>query len=138
MLVDLQATPLGRVRAVLRFDQPRRILIELSVNPVGVEPPSSQEITQILRTISEDRFTDFVETSTVSSHVDWNAVMAFAARCHEAVRAASRHVITTVRIEDENAISETVHEGGDPAVSGRTANRALYVAARAGGHSFEL
>ena len=138
MLVDLQATPLGRVRAVLRFDQPRRILVEFSINPVGGETPASQEIAQILRTIGDDRFYEFVETSAAGSLVDWNAVMAFATRCHEAVRSVSRHVITTVRIEDEGAISETPREVVDPAASGRTADRILRVAARAGGHSFEL
>ena len=138
MLVDLQATPLGRVRAVLRFDQPRRILVEFSINPVGGETPGSQEIAQILRTIGDDRFSEFVETSAAGSLVDWNAVMAFAARCHEAVRSVSRHVITTVRIEDEGVVSQTPREVVDPAASGRTADRVLRVSARAGGHSFEL
>ena len=138
MLVDLQATPLGRVRAVLRFDQPRRILIELSINPVGGEPPTSQEIAQILGTVRDDRNADFSERSTAGGHVDWNAVMAFAACCHDAVRAVSRRVITTVRIEDEQVVSETAHEVVDSTASGRTANHALRVAARAGGHSFEL
>jgi uncharacterized protein YqgV (UPF0045/DUF77 family) len=138
MLVDLQATPLGRVRAVLRFDQPRRILVEFSINPVGGETPASQEIARILGTIGDDRFNDFVETSAAGGLVDWNAVMAFATRCHEAVRSVSRHVITTVRIEDEGAISETPHEAVDPATNGRNASRALRAAARAGGHSFEL
>jgi uncharacterized protein YqgV (UPF0045/DUF77 family) len=137
MLADLQATPLGRVRVVLRFDQPRRILIEFSINPVGGETPSSQEIAQILKTIGDGQFSDFVETCSAGSLVNWNAVMAFATRCHEAVRSVSRHVITTVRIEDDGAITET-HEVVGPPATGRTANRALRVAARAGGHSFEL
>ena len=138
MLVDLQATPLGRVRAVLRFDEPRRILVELSVNPVGGETPAIQEISQVLRTIGDDPFADFVETSTAGGFGDWDAVMAFATRCHEAVRAVSRHVITTVRIEDEGAISETTQKVVDAEATGPTANRAFRVAARAGGHSFEL
>ena len=138
MLVDLQATPLGRVRAVLRFDQPRRILVEFSINPVGGETPASHEIARILRTIGEDPFPNFVETSAAGSLVDWTAVMAFASRCHEAVRSVSRHVITTVRIEDEGDVSEIAHDIVDPAASGRIASRVLRVAARAGGHSFEL
>ena len=137
MLVDLQATPMGRVRAVLRFDQPRRILVEFSINPVGGETPASHETARILRTIGDDPFSEFVETSA-GSLVDWNAVMAFATRCHEAVRSVSRHVITTVRIEDEGDIGETPHDFVDPAANVRTDNRVLRVAARAGGHSFEL
>ena len=138
MLVDLHATPLGRVRAVLRFDQPRRILVEFSINPVGGETPASHEIARILRTIGDDPFSEFVETSGAGSLVDWNAAMAFATRCHEAVRSVSQHVITTVRIEDEGSIGETPHDVVDPAASGRSASRVLRVAARAGGHSFEL
>jgi uncharacterized protein YqgV (UPF0045/DUF77 family) len=138
MLVDLQATPLGRVRAVLRFDQPRRILVEFSINPVGGETPASQEIAQILSTIGVDQFPDFVQASAAGSQLNWNAVMTFATRCHEAVRSVSHHVITTVRIEDEGAISETPNEVLEATPRGRTDNRTLRVAARAAGHSFEL
>ena len=137
MLVDLQATSRGRLRAVLRFDQPRRIMIELSINPVGGETPSSQEIAQILKTIGDDRFADFVKTPTAASLVDWNEVMAFATCCHDAVRAVSRHVITTVRIEDERPTCEKPDEADTPATKNAgTVNR--HLAARAGGHSFEL
>jgi len=138
MLVDLQATPRGRLRAVLRFDHPRRILIELSVNPAGGETPSSHEIARILTTIGDDQFTHFVETSTAGNQVDWNAVMAFATCCHNAVSSVSRHVITTVRIEDEGAAGEAAIEAAHPAVSAQVAGRARSAVARAGGHSFEL
>ena len=138
MLVDLHASPSGRLRAVLFFDQPRRTLIELSINPVGGETPSSQEIARILKTVGDRRFADFVETSTAASHIDWNAVMAFAACCRDAVRAVSRHVITTVRIEDEGSASEPPREAADPAANGRITPGSFRRNARAAGHSFEL
>ena len=138
MLVDLHASPSGRVRAVLFFDQPRRTLIELSINPVGGETPSSQEIAQILKTIGDRRFADFVETSAAASHIDWNAVMAFAACCQDAVRAVSRHVITTVRIEDEETAGKTPLEAADPAANSQIRHGQFRGKSRAAGHSFEL
>ena len=138
MLVDLHATPLGRLRAVLVFVQTRRTLIELSINPVGGVPPSTQEIAQILKTIGDRRFADFIETSTTANHVDWNAVMAFASCCQDAVRAVSHHLITTVRIEDEGDASETPSEAAGVVANPQIADTHLPRKTRAAGHSFEL
>jgi len=133
MLVDLKTTPLGRLRAVFRFNRPGSILIELSINPVESGTLSSLQLTQILQAMGSSRLSHFNETP--GDGAEWDEVMAFARRWHEAVCTVLGHVITTLRIE-ERAPSHTSHglaENRQPAEEAP-----LRMAASAGGHSSEI
>ena len=106
MLIDLQTTELGRLRAIFRFNGPREVLVELSVNPVGSRTLSTQELEQVLKTIATPTSTRSPEGSKGSPDEDWEEVMMYVRRCHDALRAGCSEVITTVRIQETNRVAE--------------------------------
>jgi uncharacterized protein YqgV (UPF0045/DUF77 family) len=134
MLVDLQTTPLGRLRAVFRFKQLDNILIELSINPVECGTLSNEQLTQILQAIGDSRLGLFNETT--SDGAEWDEVMTFARRWHEAVCTVLGHVITTLRIEEARVTSEASR--GVAENSQRAPTAVLRMAAAAGGHSSDM
>jgi uncharacterized protein YqgV (UPF0045/DUF77 family) len=134
MLVDLQTTPLGRVRAVFRFKQPANVLIELSINPVDCGTPSNQQLTQILQAIGNSELTHFNETT--GNGAEWDEVMTFAKRWHEAVCTVLGHVITTLRVEGARDTSEASR--GLAEDSKRAPKDALRMAASVGGPSYDM
>jgi uncharacterized protein YqgV (UPF0045/DUF77 family) len=100
MLIDLQTTELGRLRAIFRFSGPREVLVELSVNPVGNRISTSQELSQLLEVSLDPKSPRSSDISESSTDADWEEVMMYVRRCHEAMRSGSSEVITTVRIQE--------------------------------------
>lgn len=39
---------------------------------------------------------------------EWDEVMAIVKRCHDQARSVSKHVLTTIRIEDEQGVNDTL------------------------------
>jgi uncharacterized protein YqgV (UPF0045/DUF77 family) len=133
MLIDIQTTELGRVRAIFRVDQPREVLIELSINPVGSETFSGEQLLQILKTIQHGRLDGEPERSHIRPDNNWEEVLALLRSCHDAVRGFSSQVITTVRIQE--TISKALYKSPELKFSEERRSQSLSGDIRIGAHS---
>ena len=139
MLVDLHNTPAGRLRAVFRFDQPRSLVVEISINPVGGGVLPHQDLARILKTVRE---ATLARSADANFDGDWGGLMEFATACHDAVRSIAGHVITTFRIEDSESHEITATKGAEltAAISRQSlsAQNQLSLAARVNDRSFDF
>jgi uncharacterized protein (TIGR00106 family) len=77
------------------------MLIELSIVPLGGDTHLSDEIAEVLRLVDASGLPYQLTPSGTCIEGAWDEVMGLARQCHEATRQRSRHVITTISIEDE-------------------------------------
>jgi uncharacterized protein (TIGR00106 family) len=82
------------------------MLIELSVIPLGGTPHMSEEIAEVLEIIDESGLRYQLTPSGTCIEGAWDEVMPLVRRCHEQVREKSRHVVTTIKIEDEAGVDD--------------------------------
>lgn len=77
------------------------MLIELSVLPLGRDTHLSDELAEILRIVDESGLPYQLTPSGTCIEGEWDEVMALVRRCHDRARGMSPHVVTTVKIEDD-------------------------------------
>lgn len=82
------------------------MLIELSVLPLGRGTHLSDEIAEALKIVDDSGLPYQLTPSGTCIEGDWDEVMAVVRRCHERVRRGSTHVVTTVRIEDDEGATD--------------------------------
>jgi len=80
------------------------MLFELSITPLG-DVHLSDEIAQILEVIDRSGLPYQLTPGSTYIEGSWDEVLPVIRACHESARRSSRHVITSVRIEDD---------GGEP------------------------
>ena len=78
------------------------MLIELSVVPLAAGAHVSDEIAEVLRIVDDSGLPYLLTPSGTCIEGEWDEVMPLVRRCHEQVRSRSRHVVTTIKIEDED------------------------------------
>jgi uncharacterized protein (TIGR00106 family) len=77
------------------------MLIELSIVPLGYDVRWSDQLAEALKLIDASGLPYVLTPSGTCIEGDWDEVMALVRRCHELVRQSSPHVLTSIRIEDE-------------------------------------
>lgn len=77
------------------------MLIELSVVPLQGGTSASDEIADVLRIVDESGLPYLLTPSGTCIEGTWDEVMPLVRRCHERVRERSPHVVTMLKIEDE-------------------------------------
>jgi uncharacterized protein (TIGR00106 family) len=86
------------------------MLVELSVTPLGRGTHISQDLAPILKTIDDSGLSYVLTPSGTCIEGDWDEVMKVVKQCHQQARKLSNHVMTTVRIEDEEGATDKLNE----------------------------
>jgi uncharacterized protein (TIGR00106 family) len=86
------------------------MLVELIINPLGRGAHISQDLGQVLKIIDESGLRYGLTPCGTCIEGDWDEVMALVKRCHDQARSSSSHVMTTIRIEDEEGATDKLHE----------------------------
>jgi len=86
------------------------MLIELSINPLGRGAHIAADLAAILKLVDDSGLRYVLTPFGTCIEGDWDEVMPLVKRCHEQARKMSAHVMTTVRIEDEEGAADKLHE----------------------------
>ncbi|MEW6212859.1 MAG: MTH1187 family thiamine-binding protein [Acidobacteriota bacterium] len=86
------------------------MLVELSVTPLGRGTHISQFLAPILKVIDDSGLCYVLTPSGTCIEGDWDEVMEVVKQCHQQARKLSTHVMTTVRIEDEEGATDKLNE----------------------------
>ena len=77
------------------------MLVELSIIPLGGDTHVSGEIAEALKIVDASGLPYLLTPSGTCIEGEWDEVMTLVRRCHDRVRELTPHVITMVKIEDE-------------------------------------
>jgi len=86
------------------------MLFELSINPLGRGTHISSDLANILKLIDDSGLRYVLTPFGTCIEGEWEQVMPLVRRCHDQARKLSSHVMTTVRIEDEQGATDKLHE----------------------------
>jgi uncharacterized protein (TIGR00106 family) len=82
------------------------MLAELSIVPLGVGEHLSEPLAEVLRIVDESGVRYKLTPCGTCLEGDWDEVLRVVRQCHERMRERSRHVMTTIRIEDEEGATD--------------------------------
>jgi uncharacterized protein (TIGR00106 family) len=82
------------------------MLAELNISPLGLGAHISKDLGEILKIIDDSGLRYRLTPSGTCIEGDWDEVMTLVRQCHEQARLASSHVLTTIRIEDEEGAAD--------------------------------
>jgi uncharacterized protein (TIGR00106 family) len=88
----------------------KAMLVELSIIPLGRGTHLSQDLAPILKIIDDSGIRYALTPSGTCLEGDWDEVMDVVRRCHDQARKLSPHVMTTLRIEDEEGATDKLNE----------------------------
>ncbi len=77
------------------------MLFELSIIPLGSSTHLSGEIAEVLKIVDDSGLPYQLTPAGTCVEGGWDDVMGLIKRCHEHIRRRFPHVITTIKIEDE-------------------------------------
>lgn len=77
------------------------MLVEFSVIPLGRDPHISDEIAEALKVLEESGLPYQLTPSATCIEGAWDEVMPVIRRCHARVRELAPHVITSIKVEDD-------------------------------------
>jgi uncharacterized protein (TIGR00106 family) len=113
------------------------MLFELSVIPLGGDIHISDELAEVLKVVERSGLRYQLGPTSTSIEGEWDEVMGTIRECHRAARRASKHVITLIKVEDDegerNKLEdnvESVEEKADRPLETAEAKAAPVVAAR--------
>jgi uncharacterized protein (TIGR00106 family) len=86
------------------------MLVEVSITPLGRGSHLSKDLGDILKTIDDSGLPYCLTPSGTCIEGTWDEVMEVVKRCHDQARLNSSHVMTTVRIEDEEGATDKLNE----------------------------
>ena len=86
------------------------MLVELSINPLGRGVHISADLGTILKIIDESGLRYVLTPFGTCVEGQWEEVMPLVKQCHDQARKLSQHVMTTVRIEDEEGATNKIQE----------------------------
>lgn len=86
------------------------MLVELSINPLGRGAHISADLGAILKLIDDSGLRYVLTPFGTCIEGDWDEVIPLVKRCHDQARKLSSHVMTTVRIEDEQGATDKLSE----------------------------
>ena len=82
------------------------MLVELTIIPVGRDAHTSDELAEALKLIDESGLRYELTPSATCLEGNWEEVMAVVRLCHERVRSRCPHVVTNIKIEDEEGATD--------------------------------
>jgi uncharacterized protein (TIGR00106 family) len=82
------------------------MLAELSIVPLGRGEHLSEALAEILDVVDSSGIRYKFTPSGSCLEGEWDEVMDVVRRCHAKARQSSRHVFTTIRIEDEEGATD--------------------------------
>ena len=109
MITEVKTISPGSLRAVFSFDQPRTVRIELDIHLTGGNDVLENHSAEIARIIDVNRYHQRLDP--VCRECDWYQVLNLIRLCHEAVRCASVHLSTSIRIEDGARTARELQSG---------------------------
>jgi uncharacterized protein (TIGR00106 family) len=77
------------------------MLVELSIIPVGINPHMSAELAKALQLVDASGLPYQLTPSGTCIEGEWDEVLPLIRQCHERVRKSAPHVITMLKIEDD-------------------------------------
>ncbi|MGE0822069.1 MAG: MTH1187 family thiamine-binding protein [Candidatus Binatia bacterium] len=77
------------------------MLAELSIIPVGNSAHLSGELTKVLKVVHESGLPYQLTPSGTCIEGEWDQLMPLIRQCHERARKASSHVVTLIKLEDD-------------------------------------
>lgn len=77
------------------------MLVELSIIPIGTNLHMSAELAKALQLVDASGLPYQLTPSGTRIEGEWDAVMPLIHQCHERVRKSAPHVITMIKIEDD-------------------------------------
>jgi len=77
------------------------MLVELSIVPLGCDVQWSDQLAEALKLVDASGLPYVLTPSGTCIEGEWDEVMGLVRQCHERVRRSSPHVLTSIRIEDE-------------------------------------
>ena len=86
------------------------MLIQLTVVPLGGDIHLSDEIAEVLKIVDDSGLPYQLTPSGTCIEGEWKEVMDLVRVCHERVRRNSLHVITTIRIEDDQGATDKLRQ----------------------------
>jgi uncharacterized protein (TIGR00106 family) len=86
------------------------MLVELSITPLGRGSHLSKDLGEILKIVDESGLPYVLTPSGTCIEGEWDQVMELAKRCHHHARSVSSHVMTTLRMEDEEGSIDKLNE----------------------------
>jgi uncharacterized protein (TIGR00106 family) len=86
------------------------MLVELSIVPLAAGGHLSDELAEVLRTIDDSGLAYLLTPSGTCIEGEWHEVMPLVRRCHEQIRRRSPHVVTTIKIEDEEGAGNKLRD----------------------------
>lgn len=90
------------------------MLVEFSILPVGESTPTSDQVAVVLKFVDASGLPYQVTPSATWIEGEWDQVMSVIRQCHEHVRSMSPHVITLIKIEDEEGESKKLAWNSTP------------------------
>ena len=86
------------------------MLVELSIDSLGRGAHLSKDLAEVLKIIDDSGIRYCLTPSGTCIEGDWDEVMTLVKLCHERARALSSHVLTTIRVEDEEGAKDKLNE----------------------------
>lgn len=99
------------------------MLVELNINLLGRGTHLSHDLAEILKTIDESGLPYLLTPLGTCIEGEWDDLMTLLKKCHYQARTLSSHVMTTLRIEDEEGATDKITE--NVAAVERAAGRSL-------------
>jgi uncharacterized protein (TIGR00106 family) len=78
------------------------MLAELSIFPIGRNSHSSAELAKILKLVEESGLPYQLTPASTCIEGEWDEIMPLIQRCHERARKGSSHVVTLIKLEDDD------------------------------------
>lgn len=107
------------------------MMVELSINPLGRGTHLSKDLGEILKIIDDSKLPYCLTPSGTCIEGGWEEIMALVKRCHQHARSTSSHVMTTLRIEDDEGATDKLN-GNITAVERAAGRRLQNLLSRAG------
>ena len=98
MITELKTTSPGSLRAAFSFGRARPVRIELEIGFTGGDERSEALLSEVARIIGGSGYHQ--RSDPACGECDWHQVLNLIRRCHDELRLASSHLITTVRVEE--------------------------------------
>ena len=86
------------------------MLVELTIDPLGRGTHLSKDLAEILKIVDSSGLPYCLTPFGTCIEGDWDQVMDLVKRCHAEAKSLSHHVMTSIRIEDEDRTVNKLEE----------------------------
>lgn len=86
------------------------MLVELTINPLGRGTHLSKDLAEILNIVDASGLPYCLTPFGTCIEGDWDQVMDLVKQCHAHAKSSSPHVMTSIRIEDEDRAINKIEE----------------------------